>query len=96
MFKRYGPHLVPIRCGTSFWHMVGGKISVIPHLYLLKMLKISWEIQICMGNMYGKGKHFLTPDLPHTAPNLDCWDQTPRRINSPPPPQNPTYVFPLR
>ena len=38
------------------------------------MLRLLWEIQICMQNR----NFFSTLDLPHPAPQPGCWDQTPR------------------
>ena len=45
-------------------HAVGGITFLVPHACFLKMLGILWGFQICVQNM----KNFLTPDLPHPAP----------------------------
>ena len=49
-----------------FFHMVGGKTSFLLLVCILKMLRISSGIEICVQNI----KRFLIRDLPHPVPWL--------------------------
>ena len=64
VWSTFGPNLAPKVLGFFFGIWWGGEISFLPHECILKMLRILWGIQICMQNM----NFFLTPDLPHPAP----------------------------
>ena len=73
MLRRSGPHLA-LKAPENFFSIFAGGgeggFSLLPLVGILKMLSISWVIQICMKNM----KTFLTPDPSHPPGG---WDQTP-------------------
>ena len=59
--------------GNFCKHMVGGKISFLPHVWILKMLSAPWRIQICMQNMKKNFSSLTSPPVPPPNQAPQTW-----------------------
>ena len=69
----FGPNLAPKALEMFSLVYGGGQNFTSPSLRMLKMLRISWGIQMCMQNR----KKISPLTFPTPAPKSGCWDRLP-------------------